>query len=235
MLKLNGVSAAYGPVVALHDVSLEVGEGQIVTILGANGAGKSSTLRVISGLLRPTGGSVEFLGERIDRHSPEALVSLGISHVPEGRELFADLTVLENLRLGAYVRRDNDEIKRDLDRMYERFPVLAERRQQAAGSLSGGEQQMLAVARGLMSRPRLLLLDEPSLGLAPLVMREIFRIFQTINQEDKVTILLVEQNATLALSIAQHGYVLETGRVVFDGSAARLKEDETVRRSYLGY
>ena len=235
MLKLNGVSAAYGPVVALHDVSLEVGEGQIVTILGANGAGKSSTLRVISGLLRPTGGSVEFLGERIDRRSPEALVSLGISHVPEGRELFADLTVLENLRLGAYVRRDGADIKRDLDRMYEHFPVLAERRQQAAGSLSGGEQQMLAVARGLMSRPRLLLLDEPSLGLAPLVMREIFRIFQTINQEDKVTILLVEQNATLALSIAQHGYVLETGRVVFDGSAARLKEDETVRRSYLGY
>ena len=235
MLKLNAVRAAYGPVVALHDVSLEVGEGQIVTILGANGAGKSSTLRVISGLLRPTGGSVEFLGERIDRRSPEALVSLGISHVPEGRELFADLTVLENLRLGAYVRRDGADIKRDLDRMYEHFPVLAERRQQAAGSLSGGEQQMLAVARGLMSRPRLLLLDEPSLGLAPLVMQEIFRIFQTINKEDKVTILLVEQNATLALSIAQHGYVLETGRIVFDDSAARLKQDETVRRSYLGY
>ena len=235
MLKLNAVSAAYGPVAALHDVSLEVGEGQIVTILGANGAGKSSTLRVISGLVRPTGGSVEFLGERIDRRSPEALVSLGISHVPEGRELFADLTVLENLQLGAYVRRDGGGIKRDLDRMYERFPVLAQRRQQAAGSLSGGEQQMLAVARGLMSRPRLLLLDEPSLGLAPLVMREIFRIFQTINQEDKVTILLVEQNATLALSIAQHGYVLETGRIVFDDSAARLKQDETVRRSYLGY
>ena len=235
MLKLNGVSAAYGPVAALHDVSLEVGEGQIVTILGANGAGKSSILRVISGLLRPTGGSVEFLGERIDRRSPEALVSLGISHVPEGRELFADLTVLENLRLGAYVRRDGDGIKRDLDRMYERFPVLAQRRQQAAGSLSGGEQQMLAVARGLMSRPRLLLLDEPSLGLAPLIVREIFRIFQTINQEDKVTILLVEQNATLALSIAQHGYVLETGRVVVDDSTARLKQDETIRRSYLGY
>ena len=235
MLKLNGVSAAYGPVAALHDVSLEVGEGQIVTILGANGAGKSSILRVISGLLRSTGGSVEFLGERIDRRSPEALVSLGISHVPEGRELFADLTVLENLQLGAYVRRDGDGIKRDLDRMYERFPVLAQRRQQAAGSLSGGEQQMLAVARGLMSRPRLLLLDEPSLGLAPLVVREIFRIFQTINQEDKVTILLVEQNATLALSIAQHGYVLETGRVVVDDSTARLKQDETVRRSYLGY
>ena len=235
MLKLNGVSAAYGPVAALHDVSLEVDEGQIVTILGANGAGKSSILRVISGLLRATGGSVEFLGERIDRRSPEALVSLGISHVPEGRELFADLTVLENLQLGAYVRRDGDGIKRDLDRMYERFPVLAQRRQQAAGSLSGGEQQMLAVARGLMSRPRLLLLDEPSLGLAPLVVREIFRIFQTINQEDKVTILLVEQNATLALSIAQHGYVLETGRVVVDDSTARLKQDETVRRSYLGY
>ena len=235
MLKLNGVSAAYGPVAALHDVSLEVGEGQIVTILGANGAGKSSILRVISGLLRSTGGSVEFLGERIDRRSPEALVSLGISHVPEGRELFADLTVLENLQLGAYVRRDGDGIKRDLDRMYERFPVLAQRRQQAAGSLSGGEQQMLAVARGLMSRPRLLLLDEPSLGLAPLIVREIFRIFQTINQEDKVTILLVEQNATLALSIAQHGYVLETGRVVVDDSTARLKQDETIRRSYLGY
>ncbi len=209
MLKLSAVSAAYGPVVALHDVSLEVSEGQIITILGANGAGKSSTLRVISGLVRPTGGSVEFLGERIDRHSPEALVSLGISHVPEGRELFADLTVLENLQLGAYVRRDGDDIKRDLDRMYERFPVLAQRRQQAAGSLSGGEQQMLAVARGLMSRPRLLLLDEPSLGLAPLVMREIFRIFQTINQEDKVTILLVEQNATLALSVNMQGFAMD--------------------------
>ena len=149
MLKLNAVSAAYGPVVALHDVSLEVGEGQIITILGANGAGKSSTLRVISGLVRPTGGSVEFLGERIDRRSPEALVSLGISHVPEGRELFADLTVLENLRLGAYVRHDGDDIKRDLDRMFERFPVLAQRRQQAAGSLSGGEQQMLPSPAGL--------------------------------------------------------------------------------------
>lgn len=234
MLKLNEVSVSYGPVLALRDVSLEVGEGQIVALLGANGAGKSSTLRVISGVLHPSGGSVEFQGKRIDRRSPESIVSLGLSHVPEGRELFADLTVQENLMLGAYTRRDSSGVKRDLDRICEYFPILADRRRQHAGSLSGGEQQMLAIGRGLMSRPRLLLLDEPSLGLAPLIVKEIFRIIQVINQEDKVTVLLVEQNASLSLSIAQYGYVLETGRVVLEDSAEHLRGNEAVRRSYLG-
>lgn len=234
MLKLNEVSVSYGPVLALRDVSLEVGEGQIVALLGANGAGKSTTLRVISGVLHPSGGSVEFQGKRIDRRSPESIVSLGLSHVPEGRELFADLTVQENLMLGAYTRRDSSGVKRDLDRICEYFPILADRRRQHAGSLSGGEQQMLAIGRGLMSRPRLLLLDEPSLGLAPLIVKEIFRIIQVINQEDKVTVLLVEQNASLSLSIAQYGYVLETGRVVLEDSAEHLRGNEAVRRSYLG-
>ncbi len=235
MLKLDSVSASYGPVLALQDVALEVAEGGIVTLLGANGAGKSSVLRVVSGLLRPSSGGVEFRGRRIDRLPPEAIVSLGISHVPEGRQLFSQLTVLENLRLGAYTRRDGDGVKLDLGRVCEYFPILAQRQKQAAGSLSGGEQQMLAIARGLMSRPRLLLLDEPSLGLAPRVVREIFRIIQTINREEKVTVLLVEQNAGLALAVAEYGYVLETGRIVLADSSARLKENEAVRRSYLGY
>ncbi len=234
MLKLSNVKAAYGPITALHDVTIDVSEGQIVTLLGANGAGKSSTLRVVSGLLRPTAGTVEFLGRRIDRANPESLVSMGISHVPEGRQLFTELTVLENLTLGAYTRRDGNGVKEDIDRMSQYFPILEQRRDQAAGSLSGGEQQMLAIARGLMSRPRLLLLDEPSLGLAPLVVQEIFRILQTINEEDNVTILLVEQNASIALSIADHGYVLETGRVVMEDKADRLRGSEEMRRSYLG-
>ncbi len=234
MLKLSNVKAAYGPIAALHDVSINVSEGQIVTLLGANGAGKSSTLRVVSGLLRPTAGTVEFLGRRIDRRSAESVVSLGMSHVPEGRQLFTDLTVLENLRLGAYTRSDGNGVKEDIDRMSQYFPILEQRRDQAAGSLSGGEQQMLAIARGLMSRPRLLLLDEPSLGLAPLIVQEIFRILQTINEEDNVTILLVEQNASIALSIADYGYVLETGRVVLEDKAELLRGSEAVRRSYLG-
>ncbi len=235
MLKVSSVSAAYGPIQALHDVSLEVGEGQIVTLLGANGAGKSSTLRVISGVIRPTSGSVEFLGQRIHRRSPERIVSLGISHVPEGRELFPELTVAENLSLGAYTRRDRDGIRQDLDRAYQYFPLLAQRREQHAGSLSGGEQQMLAIARGLMSRPRLLLLDEPSLGLAPLVVKEIFKIIDTINREEKMTILLVEQNASMALYIAAYAYVLETGRIVLADTGPALRDNEKVRRSYLGY
>ena len=235
MLKVNSVSAAYGPIRALHDVTLEVSEGQIVALLGANGAGKSSTLKVISGIIRPTSGSVQFLGQPIDRRSPEAIVSMGISHVPEGRELFAELTVTENLSLGAYTRSDRRGIKRDIDRVYEYFPLLAERRQQHAGSLSGGEQQMLAIGRGLMARPKLFLLDEPSLGLAPLVVKEIFEIIATINREEKVTILLVEQNATMALSIAKYGYVLETGRIAVADTGTALLENEAVRRSYLGY
>ena len=235
MLKVNSISAAYGPIRALHDVSLEVGEGQIVSLLGANGAGKSSTLRVISGLLRPSDGSVAFLGEPIHHRSPESIVAMGISHVPEGRELFPELTVLENLELGAYTRRDRDGIRRDIDRACEYFPILAERREQHASSLSGGEQQMLAIARGLMSRPKLLLLDEPSLGLAPLVVKEIFKIIETINRDEKVTILLVEQNANMALSIAAYAYVLETGRIALADTGPSLRENEAVRRSYLGY
>ena len=234
MLRVSDVSASYGPIQALRGVSLEVSEGQIVALLGANGAGKSSTLKVISGILRPSGGSVEFLGQPIHRRSPESIVSLGISHVPEGRELFAELTVEENLRLGAYTRRDS-AIKGDIQRIFTYFPLLAEREKQPAGSLSGGEQQMLAIGRGLMARPKLLLLDEPSLGLAPTVVQEIFQIIKTINREEGLTVLLVEQNATMALRVSQYGYVLETGRIVLAAEAAELRENETVRRSYLGY
>ncbi len=234
MLRVSDVSASYGPIQALRGVSLEVSEGQIVALLGANGAGKSSTLKVISGILRPSGGSVEFLGQPIHRRSPESIVSLGISHVPEGRELFAELTVEENLRLGAYTRRDS-AIKSDIQRIFTYFPLLAEREKQPAGSLSGGEQQMLAIGRGLMARPKLLLLDEPSLGLAPTVVQEIFQIIKTINREEGLTVLLVEQNATIALRVSQYGYVLETGCIVLAAEAAELKENESVRRSYLGY
>jgi branched-chain amino acid transport system ATP-binding protein len=234
LLKVSEVSAGYGPIQALRDVSLEVGVGQVVALLGANGAGKSSTLRVISGLLRPSAGSVEYMGRPIHRRPAETIVRLGVSHVPEGRELFSELTVLENLQLGGFSRRDR-EVRSDIERVFAYFPILAQRRKQSANSLSGGEQQMLAIGRGLMARPRLLLLDEPSLGLAPLVVREIFGIIQTINREEKTTILLVEQNVGLALSIAQYGYVLETGRIVLAAEAEELKRDETVRRSYLGY
>jgi branched-chain amino acid transport system ATP-binding protein len=235
MLRVTDVNAAYGPILALHDVSLEVPEGSIVTLLGANGAGKTTTLRTISGLMHPTSGTIEFDGRRIDRMAPEAIVSLGISHVPENRQLFAELTVLENLRLGAYGRHDRNGIKEDMEQVFHYFPILNQRQKQVSGTLSGGEQQMLAIGRGLMARPRLLLLDEPSLGLAPLVTREIFQIIKTINDRQKVTILLVEQNANLALEIAQDGYVLETGRVALSDSCANLQRSEAVRRSYLGY
>jgi len=235
MLKISGLSASYGPVRALEEVSLEVPEGGIVTLLGSNGAGKTTTLRVISGLLRPTTGSVEFLGRRIDRRTPEAIVAMGISHVPEGRQLFVDMSVMENLMLGAYTRRDKHGVEKDVKRMMEFFPVLGERRNAHAGLLSGGEQQQLAIARGLMSRPRLLLLDEPSLGLAPLIIRGIFDHIQRINKEDGVTVLLVEQDAMLALGLATYGYVLETGRVAIAAESRHLQEDEGVRRSYLGY
>ncbi len=235
MLRLEGVTAAYGPIVALRGVSLAVEPGTVVTLLGANGAGKTSTLRVISGLLRPQAGTVEYDGVRLDRLSPDRIVRLGIVQVPEGRQLFAQLTVRENLELGAYLRRDRAGIRQDLERVFSYFPILAQRQRQAAGSLSGGEQQMLAIGRGLMARPRLLLLDEPSLGLAPLVTREIFRIIRTINEREGLTVLLVEQNARLALDIARKGYVLETGRVVLSDLAENLRRNEEVRRSYLGY
>ncbi len=235
MLRVNDIHASYGPILALHGVSLEVADGSIVTLLGPNGAGKSTTLRTISGLMHPTSGTIEFDGRRIDRFAAEKVVSLGISHVPENRQLFAELTVLENLRLGSWGRRDRNGIKADMDQVFAYFPILLQRQKQVAGTLSGGEQQMLAIGRGLMARPRLLILDEPSLGLAPLVTREIFQIIKSINQTQKVTILLVEQNANLALEIAQQGYVLETGRVVLADSSVNLQRSESVRQSYLGY
>jgi branched-chain amino acid transport system ATP-binding protein len=234
MLKVNDIHASYGPIVALRGVSLEVPEGGIVSILGANGAGKSSILRAISGLVRISQGSIEFMGKRIDHASPERIVQLGISQVPEGRQIFGELTVEENLRLGAYTRRDGGGVKKDMRQVYDYFPVLAERRKQTALTLSGGEQQMLAIGRALMARPRLLLLDEPSLGLAPLITREIFEIVGVLNGEG-ITVLLVEQNARIALGIAQYGYVLETGAVALADKSDTLRENEDVRRSYLGY
>ncbi len=235
MLRLRDVTAAYGPVVALHQVSLEVEEKAVVALLGANGAGKTTTLRVISGLLRPRSGVVEYDGLQLHTLSPDRIVSLGIVHVPEGRQLFTQLTVLENLELGAYLRRDRAGIRRDLEKVFQYFPILAERRRQHAGSLSGGEQQMLAIGRALMARPRLLLLDEPSLGLAPMITREIFQIIRAINQEEGISVLLVEQNVRLALDISKKGYVLETGRIVLADTAEGLRANEEVRRSYLGY
>jgi len=234
MLKVNEIYASYGPVVAVRGVSVHVPEGGIVAILGANGAGKSSTLRAISGLVRISRGSIEFMGRRIDHLPPENIVQRGISQVPEGRQIFGELSVDENLRLGAYTRRDGGGIKKDMQLVYDYFPILAQRRKQTALTLSGGEQQMLAIGRALMARPRLLLLDEPSLGLAPLVTREIFEIIRAINSEG-VTVLLVEQNAHLALGIAQFGYVLETGLVALSDTSESLRQNEEVRRTYLGY
>jgi branched-chain amino acid transport system ATP-binding protein len=234
LLKVNDIHASYGPVVALRGISLEIPEGGIVSVLGANGAGKSSTLRAISGLVRLSRGSIEFMGRRIDQQPPETIVQMGISQVPEGRQIFGDLNVEENLRLGAYTRHDGNGIRKDTERIYGYFPVLAQRRKQTAATLSGGEQQMLAIGRALMARPRLLLLDEPSLGLAPLVTREIFEIVSVINNEG-ITVLLVEQNARLALGIAQYGYVLETGAVALADTSESLRQNEDVRRSYLGY
>jgi branched-chain amino acid transport system ATP-binding protein len=235
LLSVRDVHAAYGPVIALSGVSIDVPEAGIVTVLGANGAGKTSTLRTISGLLRPSHGTIEFDGQRIDRTPPERLVQAGISQVPEGRQIFSELSVTENLQLGAYTRKNGREVKSDIERVFSYFPVLGERRAQRAGLLSGGEQQMLAIGRALMARPKLLLLDEPSLGLAPMLVREIFGIIKTINSEEGIAILLVEQNANLSLEIADHGYVLETGRVTTEGNADRLKSDESVKRAYLGY
>jgi len=234
ILTAEDVRAQYGWTRVLHGVSFAVEEGGITTILGANGAGKTTTLRAVSGLVR-TEGTIQFGGRRIEGRAPEELVRMGIAHVPEGRGTFVGLTVEENLRLGAYARRDRARGAEAFERVYEYFPILRERRRQMAGTLSGGEQQMLAIARGLMLRPRLLLLDEPSLGLAPLIVREIFRIVRAINRDEGVSVLLVEQNATIALELADHAYVLETGRVVLAGPPAILKQDDAVRRSYLGY
>jgi branched-chain amino acid transport system ATP-binding protein len=231
LLEVEGLEAGYGPVTVVRDLSFNVDEGKVVTILGANGAGKTTTLRALSGVARARG-RIDFAGEQLTGRSPEWIVRRGIAHVPEGRGNFATLTVEENLRLGAYVRKD-DKVREDIARCFGYFPRLEERRTQAAGSLSGGEQQMLAIARGLMLRPRLMLLDEPSHGLSPLITREVFKILREIVDEG-TTLLIVEQNANLVLEFADHAYVLETGRLVLDGSAEEIGADEGVRRSYLG-
>src|SRR4051812_17422468 len=248
LLSLENLTVSYGPITALHGVCLHIERGEIVTLIGANGAGKSTLLRTISGLLQPSGGTIRWNGESANgknksegvngkhdadllRRKPHEIVRLGISHVPEGRQIFATLSVMENLRLGAYQRKD--DIRADLDRCFELFPVLAERRTQRAGTLSGGEQQMLAIGRALMQKPQLLLLDEPSLGLAPLVVRKIFQIIREINQLG-TTIFLVEQNAHMALMLAQRAYVLQTGEVCKTDSAKALLDDPEVKKAYLG-
>jgi branched-chain amino acid transport system ATP-binding protein len=233
LLELRDVQASYGPVKALHGVSLSVDEGEIVAVLGANGAGKTTALRAVSGLVRHSG-EIVFDGKRIERASPERVARLGVAHVPEGRGIFDELTVLENLRLGSYVRR-NGSWKAELERVQGYFPWFESRGDQQAGTLSGGEQQMLALGRALMARPRLLLLDEPSLGLAPLVVRELFAIVSELNEKEGVTVLVVEQNARVALRTASRAYVLEVGRVVLEGPSEELARNESVRRSYLGY
>jgi branched-chain amino acid transport system ATP-binding protein len=234
LLTLDGVETFYGSIQALKGISFKVQERSIVTLLGANGAGKSTTLRAISGLVPPTRGTVTFRGRRIDTLPSEAIVRLGISHVPEGRELFPELTVLENLSMGAYARSDRRAIQRTLERVHACFPILAERRAQLAGTLSGGEQQMLAIGRALMAEPALMLLDEPSLGLAPMLVEEIFAIIRQIHASG-TTVLLVEQNANKALSIADYGYVLETGTIALAGDSQQLLRDDRVRRAYLGH
>ncbi len=234
MLQVVGLDAAYGPIQVLRGVDLHVDEGEVVVLLGANGAGKTTTIRAICQMV-DTKGSVSMCGAELVGMRPEKMAGLGIAHVPQGRGTFPELTVEENLHVGAYVRNDRAAIRDDIDRSYALFPRLGERRAQVAGSLSGGEQQMLAVARALMSRPRLLLLDEPSLGLAPLVIQNLFNRVSELNQQEGVTMFIVEQNANLALDIADRAYVLEAGRVVLSGSAADLRADDAVRRAYLGF
>jgi branched-chain amino acid transport system ATP-binding protein len=233
MLELREVEVTYGNIRALKGISLRVAEGELVTLIGANGAGKSTTLKTISGLLRPKSGTLLYQGQLLDRLPPHKIVALGISHCPEGRHLFGRLTVTENLRLGAVQRRDREDVRRDIDYVYKLFPVLKERSTQLAGTLSGGEQQMLAIGRALMSRPQLLLLDEPSLGLAPILVSTIFDTIRQLKREG-ATILLVEQNARLALDIADRAYVMETGRVTLHGSAMELKHNPQVEHTYLG-
>ena len=234
MLELRGVNVFYGAVQALREVSLRVDEGEIVTLIGANGAGKSTTLMAISGIVPPRRGEILFAGRPIHGLAPDRIVRLGICQVPEGRRIFPELTVAENLDMGAFLRRDRQGIERDRQELYELFPILHQRRLQPGGNLSGGEQQMLAISRALMARPRLLLLDEPSMGLAPLITRQIFEIIKTINRERNTTVFLVEQNANLALQTADRGYVLENGRIVLQGRAEALLNDENVQKAYLG-
>jgi branched-chain amino acid transport system ATP-binding protein len=233
-LQVAGLHAAYGPTRVLHGIDFAMDEGTITTLLGANGAGKTTTLRALCGMVK-TQGEVKFAGERIDGKATEDIVRKGIAHVPDGRGTFVDLSTEENLRLGAYTRRDRDVVESDLARVYGYFPRLKERREQQAGTLSGGEQQMLAVSRALMLRPRLMLLDEPSFGLAPLIVQELFAILRAVNEQEKVSMLVVEQNAAMALDLADHAYLIETGRVVLSGTAGEIKSNDAVRRSYLGY
>jgi branched-chain amino acid transport system ATP-binding protein len=233
MLKITNLNVYYGGIHALSDVNIEVNEGEIVTLIGANGAGKTSTLRAISALVTPSSGTIEFEGQNITKVAPHKIPYLGISHVPEGRRIFANMTVAENLQLGAYLRKDKAEIEKDFESVFTKFPRLKERLKQRAGTLSGGEQQMLAMGRALMSRPKILLLDEPSMGLAPMVVQEIFSIIQDINKSG-TTVLLVEQNANMALSIANRAYVIETGRITLEGKASDLLNDESVKKAYLG-
>jgi branched-chain amino acid transport system ATP-binding protein len=234
MLELKNVETFYGNIQALKSISMEIAEGEIVTLIGANGAGKSTTLMSICGVVPPRKGEIFFQGEPIHGMAPNAIVSKGISQVPEGRRIFPHLTVVENLDMGSFLRNDKAEVKRDMDYIFELFPILAERRHQAGGTLSGGEQQMLAISRALMARPRLLLLDEPSLGLAPLVVKRIFEIIQKINDESNTTVFLVEQNANLALKTAHRGYVMENGRIIMSDVAENLLTNEDVRKAYLG-
>lgn len=233
MLKITNLNVYYGGIHALSDVNIEVNEGEIVTLVGANGAGKTSTLRAISGLVSPASGSIEFEGKDLIKTPSHKIPYLGISHVPEGRRIFANMSVAENLQLGAYCRNDKEEIAKDYDAVFTKFPRLKERLKQRAGTLSGGEQQMLAMGRALMSRPKIMLLDEPSMGLAPIIVKEIFSIIQSINQSG-TTVLLVEQNANMALSIANRAYVIETGRITLEGRASDLLTDESVKKAYLG-
>jgi branched-chain amino acid transport system ATP-binding protein len=233
MLEIKNLNVHYGVIHAIKGISLTVNDGEIVTLIGANGAGKTTTLRTISGLKKPTSGEILLNGVNITNTTAQERVKMGISHVPEGRRVFSTMTVLENLELGAYLRRDKDGIAKDLNMVYERFPILSDRRKQAAGTLSGGEQQMLVIGRALMSRPKILFLDEPSMGLAPLLVQEIFNIIKEINSAG-TTILLIEQNASMALQIANNAYVIETGKIVLSGTGAELMQSEDIKKAYLG-
>ena len=234
MLELHNLCVSYGSIKALQEVSLKVEQGSIVTLIGANGAGKSTTLRTVSGLLRKQGGSIRYQDEEIGQEPPHRIVARGISHVPEGRMIFANLTVRENLLMGAYLRKDRNQISKEFDFVYSIFPRLKERERQVAGTLSGGEQQMLAISRALMSKPRCLMLDEPSLGIAPILVKTIFQKIAEINQTLGITILLVEQNANLALEVSHYGYVLETGRIILHDNSGALRTNEQVKSAYLG-
>ena len=234
LLEISNLVVGYGVITALHEASLRIPEGAIVTLIGANGAGKTTTLRAISGMLRPRSGSIRYRGEELTGLKPHCIVKRGLAHVPEGRMVFANLTVRENLQMGAFLRRDKPGIQRDLEFVFTIFPRLREREKQVAGTLSGGEQQMLAIARALMSQPKFLMLDEPSLGIAPLLVKTIFEKIVEINQQQKITILLVEQNANLALEISHYGYVLETGRIILQDNSQALRNNPEVRKAYLG-